>query len=83
MKNKLNDEVIKGSHNFGLNGTNFTILSLSGYDKPFSPCFFFKNPEQSKVDEFFNGTAYLFYTLDFIEQRLRNIKEFKSVTVEL
>jgi hypothetical protein len=70
MKNKVNDEIIQGSHNFEKNGTNFTILILSGYDRNIVPCFFFKNPEQSKLDEFLNGTAYLFYSFDFIQQRL-------------
>lgn len=83
MKNKLNDEVIMGSHSFGLNGTRFTVLTLSGYDKNIVKCFFFKNPEQSKLDEFLNGTAYLFYTLDFFQQKLQNIDDFKSLTILL
>ncbi len=81
MENKLNDEPIQGPHNFGINGTNFTVLQLSGYEVDTIKCFFFKNPEQSKLDEIFNGKAYLFYSLDFLEQEMKNIKPFKSADI--
>lgn len=83
MENKLNDEFIIGSHSFGVNGTNFTILNLSGYDRNTIPCFFYKNPSQNKFDELLNGVAYLFYSLDYIQQRLEHQKEFKSVSIVL
>lgn len=73
MDNILNGKFLNRGHGFGVTDNHFTDLGLSTpIDQPQEKyaVVYFKNPKQSWFDKFWNGEAYIFMTLDFIQENL-------------
>lgn len=69
MDNILNGEKLNRGHGFGITDNYFTELGLSTpIDLPHEqyPVVYFPNPKQGWWDKFWNGTSYIFMTLDYI-----------------
>ena len=70
MKNIFNGKEIEKGYAFGITDNYFTSISFStSINKPpeYHNVLYFPNPKQSRWDRFWNGIAYIFMSMDYVD----------------